>query len=198
MSSSHKKVIVRRFAGDLLPGYLSASCFVEASTDGDNPRAAPSQDWTLHLLDISGHVIPVRLEEVKMVCYVRDFNLPDTKDPERLARRSFLARPRGEGLWVRVMFRSGDLLEGLAPTDLALADDLMTDRGVQLVPPDTRSNTQRVYIPRSAIAELQVLAVVTSRARQLLAKRPDIATELRQEELFLPPSAPGRTQRQEP
>lgn len=195
MPSSHKKVIVRRFTGDLLPGYLASSQFLELAAG--NSTALRNEDWALPLLDLSGRIIPVRLGEVKMVCYVRDFNLSDTRDPERLTRRSFLARPRGEGLWVRVTFRSGDLLEGLASTDLAFADDLMADRGVQLVPPDTRTNTQRVYIPRSAMAEFQVLAVVTSRTRQ-----PPAATKISppqlQEELFRPPSAAARPQTQEP
>lgn len=192
MPSPHKKVIVRRFTGELLPGYLAASLFVEPS-EGDR-GAQRSEVWALHLLDLSGRVIPVRLEDVKMVCYVRDFNLPDTKDPERLTRRSFLARPRGEGLWVRVTFRSGDLLEGLAPTDLALADDFLADRGLHLIPPDTRSNTQRVYIPRSAMSELHVLAVVTSRPRQSPPPKVNIPSEL-QEELF---RAPARAHGQEP
>lgn len=195
MASSHKKVIVRRFTGDLLPGYLAASHFLEAS-DAQS-RAERSEDWVLPLLDLSGRVVPVRLGEVKMVCYVRDFNLPDTKDPERLSRRSFLARPRGEGLWVRLTFRSGDLLEGMAQTDLGLADDLIADRGLQLIPPDTRSNTQRVYVPRSAITDLQVLAVVTSRTRQPPPSRGDVTAEL-QEELFRPPPLPVGAPRQEP
>ena len=197
MPSSHKKVIVRRFAGDLLPGYLAPSQFLELCHDG-NGAAARSGDWALHLLDLSGRVVPVRLPEVKMVCYVRDFNLPDTRDPERLARRAFLARPRGDGLWVRVTFRSGDLLEGLAPTDLVFADDLMADRGVQLIPPDTRSNTQRVYVPRSAMAEFQVLAVVTSRTRPPAIAPKDGATPQLQEELFRPAAATAGAQRQDP
>ena len=195
MPSSHKKVIVRRFTGDLLPGYLAASHFLE---EMEPVGRAPRRDqWALHLLDLSGRVVPVRLEEVKTVCYVRDFNLADTRDPERLTRRTFLPRPRGEGLWIRLTFRTGDLLEGLAPTDLMLADDLLADRGVQLIPPDTRSNTQRVYIPRSAITELQVLAVVTSRTRPPAGPRPDAEPQL-QEDLFRPPSPPPGSQRQEP
>lgn len=195
MPSSHKKVIVRRFTGDLLPGYLSSSHFLEVVHGGS--EAARNEAWALHLLDLSGRIVPVRLSEIKMVCYVRDFNLPDTKDPERLTRRAFLARPRGEGLWIRVTFRSGDLLEGLAPTDLALADDLMADRGVHLIPPDTRANTQRVYIPRSAMTELQVVAVVTSRTRHPPSPKVDISSPL-QEDLFRLASAPGRTHTQEP
>ena len=152
MSSAHKKVIVRRLTGETLPGYLSLSGFVQSG-------AAP-------LLDLSGRVVPIGLKDIKHICYVRDFNLNDTANPERLTRRTFLARPRAEGLWLRMTFRTGDLLEGLAPIDMSLADDLLHDAGLFITPPDTRSNTQRIYIPRAALSELQLIAVITSPSRR--------------------------------
>ncbi|MDQ2834664.1 MAG: hypothetical protein M3Y50_13190 [Acidobacteriota bacterium] len=152
MSSAHKKVIVRRFTGETLPGYLSLSGFL--------------RNQTIDLLDLSGRVISLALADIKHVCYVRDFNLSDSANPERLARRAFLARPRTEGLWLRMTFRTGDLLEGLAPTDSTLLDDLIRDAGLQLTPPDTRSNTQRMYVPRSSLSELQLIAVITSPSRR--------------------------------
>jgi hypothetical protein len=175
MSNSRKKVIVRRFSGDTLPGYLPLSGFVHSQA--------------IDLLDLSGRIIPLPLNDIKTVSYVRDFNLSDTANPERLARRTFLARPRSEGLWVRLTFRSGDLLEGLAPTDRSLLDAIADDDGLFLTPPDTRANTQRLYVPRTAIAELQLLAVVTtpSRRQPLPASA---AKENLQDELFHLPLDP--------
>jgi hypothetical protein len=180
MSSSRKKVIVRRFTGETLPGYLPVSAFVH--------------DKSIDLLDLSGRVIPLSLSEIKHICYVRDFNLTDSLNPERLTRRTFLARPRTEGLWLRLAFRtqdgSKDQLEGLATIDIALLDDLIADAGLFLTPPDTRSNTQRIYVPRTSILELQLIAVITTPSR----KKPLLATPLTslQEDLFnapLPPDA---------
>src|SRR5271170_141584 len=156
MSSAHKKVIVRRFTGETLPGYLPLTGFVRTRS----PQPA------IELLDLSGRVIPLLLNDIKHVCYVRDFNLQDTVNPERLTRRTFLAKPRSEGLWLRMTFRSGDLLEGLAPIDISLTDDLIGDHGLHLTPPDTRSNTQRIYVPRSSLADLQLLAVITTPSRR--------------------------------
>ena len=152
MSSAHKKVIVRRLTGETLPGYLPLSSFVH--------------NRAIDLLDLEGRVIPLLLTDIKHICYVRDFNLTDTANPERLTRRTFLARPRTEGLWLRLTFRSGELLEGLAPTDAALLDDLINDAGLFLTPPDTRSNTQRIYVPRSSLTSLQLIAVITSPSRR--------------------------------
>jgi hypothetical protein len=178
MSSSRKKVIVRRFTGETLPGYLPVSTFVH--------------DKVIDLLDLSGRVIVLSLSDIKHICYVRDFNLTDSLNPERLTRRTFLARPRTEGLWLRLSFRtpdgSKDPLEGLAPLDATLLDDLISDTGLFLTPPDTRSNTQRIYIPRTSIIELQLIAVITTPSRK--KSLPAALTPL-QEDLFntlLPPN----------
>jgi hypothetical protein len=175
MSSAHKKVIVRRFTGETLPGYLPLSAFM--------------RNRGIELLDLSGRVIPLLLNDIKHICYVREFNLHDAVNPERLTRRTFLARPRTEGLWLRMTFRSGDVFEGLAPTDVGLLDDLINDAGLHLTPPDTRSNTQRVYVPRTSITELQLLAVITAPSRR--KPLPAASVPSMQEDLFenmIPPN----------
>ena len=168
MSSAHKKVIVRRFTGDSLPGYLPLTGFV--------------RNRSLDLLDLEGRILTLLLNDIKHICYVRDFNLQDTTNPERLIRRTFLARPRAEGLWLRLTFRSGDQLEGLAPIDVTLTDDLIQDTGLHLTPPDTRSNTQRIYVPRTSISDLQLLAVITTPSRR--KPLPAASVPSMQEDLF--------------
>ncbi len=175
MASSRKKVVVRRFPPGMLWGYLPSSGFV--------------QDGQLHLLDLSGRVQPVPLTDVKYVSYVRDFNTADTINPERLLRKSFLARPRTEGLWLRLTLRDGDRMEGLAPLDISLADGWAQDLGVQLVPPDVRGNTQRLYIPRSAIDTMETVAVVTTPTRKK-AEALASATAEQQPDLFSLPLLP--------
>lgn len=168
MSSAHKKVIVRRFTGETLPGYLPLASFVH--------------NRNISLLDLEGRVIPLSINDIKHICYVRDFNLNDAANPERLTRRTFLAKPRTEGLWLRVTFRTGDLLEGLAPIDITLADDLINDVGLQLTPPDVRSNTQRIFVPRTSLTELQLIAVITSPSRR--KPLPAASVPSMQEDLF--------------
>ncbi|QNI35538.1 DUF6982 domain-containing protein [Edaphobacter albus] len=189
MSSAHKKVIVRRLHGDTLAGYLPLSGFVRFRASGE--------DRVIDLLDLSGRVTQVALQDIKHICYVRDFNLNDPVAPERLTRKTFLARPRTEGLWLRLTFRGQpsptselEQFEGLAPLDLSLMDDILHDAGLFLLPPDVRSNTQRIYIPRSAISELQLLAVITTPSRKKPLPGSSSIPSL-QEDLFrnLPPNA---------
>ena len=168
MSSAHKKVLLRRLTGEVLPGYLTLSGFL--------------QNGAVPLLDLAGRIILISLKDIKHISYVRDFNLNDTSNPERLTRRAFLARPRTEGLWLRMTFRTGDLLEGLAPTDITLLDDLIHDAGLFVTPPDTRSNTQRIFIPRATLSEVQLIAVITSPSRR--KPLPADALPSLQEDLF--------------
>jgi hypothetical protein len=142
MASNQKPVIVRRLSGDWLSGYA-------------NPRKLVV-DGGLELLDQGGKVIALPLAEIKLASFVRDFGSPGDSAPEKLARKTFAGRPRVAGLMVRITFKDGDMLEGMAANDRSLLDN----DGLLLTPPDLRSNVQRMYIPRLAIAELEVISVI--------------------------------------
>jgi hypothetical protein len=148
MPSSRKKVIVRKLSREWLAGYL--------------PLAHFAQQDRIELLDLSGKVATLSLEEIKWLCYVRDFNSGEADNPERLLRKSYAGRPRSEGLWLRLWLTDGDSIEGMAANDLTLLDS----SGIFLVPPDIRSNTQRMFIPRSSIGEFVVVAAIASPARR--------------------------------
>jgi len=146
MAVARKKVIVRSFGGTIAWGYLPQDGFVDR--DG------------VDLLDSAGRVLRIVLSEIKTIATVKDFNSDDEVDPERIGRRSFLGRPRGEGLWLKVEFRDGDSLEGLVHFDVQFMDVFMVDHGFRMVPPDSRSNTQSLFIPRAAVAKVEVLGYV--------------------------------------
>jgi hypothetical protein len=154
MPPSRKKVILRFLDNSHRPGYLPASGLLTREPV-----------HSVDLLDLAGRILPIELTAIKLISYVRDFNLDDPINPERLTRTAFLSRPRTEGLWLRITFAAGDHLEGLAPLDTALLDALVDDAGLFLTPPDDRTNTHRVFVPRAAIAALQLLAVITTPSR---------------------------------
>lgn len=172
MATSRKKVIVRRFSTGWLPGYLPASGLF-----------AESEPGALGLLDLSAKIVSLPLHDVKYVAYVRDFN-PSEAEPERLLRKTFAGRPRTEGLWLRLLLRDGDLLEGLATLDLSFADGWTADGGVSILPPDVRGNTQRLFVPRTSLQRMDILAAVTSPTRKPAAL--PVVAEDRQADLFQP------------
>ncbi len=157
MASAQKKVIVRRFDGGLAWGYLPQTGLLAASE--------------VCLMETDGRIKPIVLEAIKTISFVRDFNLDDRENPERIGRKSFAARPRGDGLWLRLGLRDGEILEGLSSFDLGFLDSLAEDRGILLIPPDPRSNTQRIFVPRLAIVTVAVLALIQAPARRLAPQR---------------------------
>jgi hypothetical protein len=84
-------------------------------------------------------------------------------------------------------------LEGLAAMDLSLMDGMIEDAGVAISPPDIRSNTQRIFVPRLAISELQLLAVITtpSRIKPAPARTAEQIRKELQENLFEAPTPPN-------
>lgn len=142
MGSSRKPVIVRKFSRQWYAGYAEAAFHQDASF--------------LEVLDLTGKVLAIDWDAVKWVCYVRDFPAGELVNPERLVQRRFAVRPRTAGLWLRMTLADGDELEGLAANDRSL----VSGAGLLLTPPDTRSNTQRIYVPRQAIQTLEVVSLI--------------------------------------
>jgi len=156
MASHRKPVIVRKFSRDWCAGYASISFGQDAAE--------------LEILDLNGKVLHIGWEQVKWVCYVRDFPVGSSAadaSPERLLHKRFSTRPRTEGVWLRLTLMDGELLEGLAANDRTLLEGA----GLLLTPPDTRSNTQRIYVPRAAIQSLEVVGLIGGSARKSAAAR---------------------------
>jgi hypothetical protein len=137
-TSTHKKVIVELLDKKLVRGYL-------------NPARLGRGEGEIDLLTQNGDHEQVPVEKVRAVYFVRDL-----QDDIELERKSFLSRPKLDGLWVRLRFQDGDSLEGVIPNDLLA----FLDNGVQITPPDFNSNADRIYVPRSALTEMTVLGVV--------------------------------------
>jgi hypothetical protein len=163
MSSSRKKAIVRKFTRDWVAGYLPSDGFVHGTA--------------VELLDLDGKVTAIDLGQIKWVCFVRDFNSGEPSNPERLLRKTFAGRPRTAGLFVRAKLTDGDVMEGLAANDISL----IGSQGLFLTPPDTRSNTQRLWIPAASVSELEVVALIGGAPKAKAAVR--VADDA-QEKLF--------------
>jgi hypothetical protein len=159
-SSTTKKVIVRKMDRDTIPGYVGSSFVVEGK---------------LELMNTAGKVVLIDLADIKGVYFVREF-----LEVEGGTRKTFASRPRTEGLWVRLKFRDNDMMEGLMPNDLTqVASD-----GFLISPPDSRGNTQRIFVPRRALAELTVLAVIGGPAARRRRPQEAVAADPRQVALF--------------
>jgi hypothetical protein len=139
--STAKKVVIRRFERESLSGFVNPFSYLQVSA--------------LELLKPDGALILVPYPEVKSVCFVRDFEAET--DPGRI----FMTRPKLEGLWVRMVFRDGEVMDGVLPNNLLTWDP----SGFAVTPPEPDGNNQKVFVPRQALKSIQILGVVGSPLR---------------------------------
>lgn len=140
-SSTTKKVIVRRFDRESVAGFVNPFSYL--------------QPHNVEILRPDGSLAVFPFSEVRYVAFVKDF-----QDPEE-ARRIFLNRPKLEGLWVRMVFRDGEVMDGILPNNLLV----WGIDGFTVTPPETDGNNQKIFIPREALRTMQVLGVVGSPLR---------------------------------
>jgi hypothetical protein len=160
-ASTHKKVVVLLHDNTRMKGYLNPAELGKAAG--------------IDLLTVDGEHLSIALEDVKSVHFVREFL--EQFEPER---KTFLSRPKLDGLWVRLRFRDGDVMEGIVSSDLLD----MLDTGVQLTPPDLHGNSLRLFIPRTALLEMKVLGVVGVARRSPQAPRGGAGDTIVQSKLF--------------
>jgi len=135
---------VARFDRETLAGFVQTPGGLEAQA--------------LELLSQDGALLTVPYAEVKAVCFVRDFDGGETWREHR----GFHTRPKSAGLWLRLRFRDGDSIEGMVSNNLLL----MEAGGFSIVPPDPTFHNQRIFVPRAALADVQVLGVIGSPLRR--------------------------------
>jgi hypothetical protein len=159
--STHKKVLISRFDRENLSGFV-------------NPQGYLLSDG-LELMTQAGSVNIVPYDEVKLVCFVRDFQQGEPRKELRL----FTTRPKLEGLWLRMYFRDGDAMDGILSNNLLQLDPF----GFSVVPPDPGFQNQRIFVPRAALSRIQVLGVVGSPLRTPRKAKPAAKEQI---ELFKP------------
>ncbi|MBZ5608052.1 MAG: hypothetical protein LAP38_07340 [Acidobacteriia bacterium] len=146
--STTKKVLVTRFDREPLSGFVNPQSYLLAEG--------------LELLSQGGAVSIVPYDEIKLVCFVRDFHQGEPRKELRL----FGTRPKMEGLWIRMRFRDGDAMDGMLANNLLTLDSY----GFSVIPPDPGFQNQRVFVPKAALTGVQVLGVVGSPLRMRKTK----------------------------
>jgi hypothetical protein len=136
--STTKKAVVRRFDKEALSGYINPVSYL--------------QPTGIELLSAEGNIASIPYGEIRTVAFVRDFQVHEEE------RQVFFTRPKMEGLWVRLVFRDGAVMEGMMTNNLLQLEPY----GFSVIPPDSYGNRQRVFVPRAALASLEVLGVVGS------------------------------------
>ena len=147
--TTSKRVLAVRFDREPIAGFIDAGTYLRP--EGIRSNAV-------------GHISVLPYQDVKAVCFVKDFESFGGWKENRL----FTSRPKTEGLWVRLQFRDGDQLDGVLPGNLLL----LKAQGFSLAPANVSFQNQRVFVPRAALTETKVMGVVGAQARQQRKTKP--------------------------
>ncbi len=140
--STKKKVLIRRYDRETLPGWVNPSSLL--------------QPEGVELMSEGGGVQILPYRDVRAIYFVRDW------DGGLEERQVFQTRPKMAGLWVHLKFRDGEAIEGIIPNNLMSLES----GGFSVIPPNPFANTQRIFVPRSALVGVEVLGVVGSPLRK--------------------------------
>jgi hypothetical protein len=149
--STTKKAVVRRFDRESIKGFLNPHTYLK-------PHG-------VEILTPSGTITLVPFAEVKTVVFVKEFDIET--EPSRV----FNTRPKMDGLWVRMTFRDGEVMDGILPNNLTQWER----EGYSVIPPEPYSNNQKLFVPREALLGMIVLGVVGSPLTR--TKKPKPAVE---------------------
>jgi len=147
-SSTRKRVVIRKLDKGLIKGFVDPNGYLASEVE---------------VLDREGRLVRVPMSEIKGLFFVRDFE----GNRARAERKIFRSRPRLAGLWVRMTFKDSEVLEALLPNNLLEVDPL----GYLVTPPDVYSNNLRIFIPRTALTELEVLGVISDGVVRRMSQR---------------------------
>jgi hypothetical protein len=149
VSSTNKKVVVIRYEREPVAGMANPASF--------------GASGMVEILTTTGTLVKASFDEIKAICFVKDFPAPDAWKPNRL----FAVRPKSGGLWLRFRFKDQDSLDGVVPNNLLSLDS----SGFTVIPPDPSFLNQRIFIPKPALVEAQVMGVIGSPLRQPASRK---------------------------
>jgi hypothetical protein len=100
-----------------------------------------------------GGVEHVQLESIKAIFFVKSFEGSRHYSEFKV----FTHQPNGKGVWIRVQFHDGEVMEGIAPNSL----DTYMRPVFSLTPPDPRSNNETVLVSKQCLQQMHILGLAS-------------------------------------
>lgn len=143
-SDASRRVIVRYADGNTLRGYFTS----EETRELSHPLSEK-----ISIRSVAGIVEDVEISGLKAIFFVKSFE--GTRDYSEF--KVFTHQPSGRGVWVRVHFHDGEVMEGIAPNSLGT----FASKAFTLTPPDPRSNNESVIVSKHCLKEMQILGLAS-------------------------------------
>jgi hypothetical protein len=140
--ATRRKVVIRYVDGSVLQAYFSPEDEAALQENATEP---------FFVQTVGGSPQEVRPSEIKAIFFVKSFE----GSPNYSEFKVFTNRPNGRGVWIRVQFRDGEVMEGVTPNSLSTYFNPV----FYLTPPDPASNNQTVLVSKKSLREMQVLGL---------------------------------------
>jgi len=143
-TSEARRVIVRYANGSIVRGYLHQDDIQGWHEDPDKQPTIRNADGDHEPVDVAG---------LKAIFFVKSFEGSQNYSEFKV----FTHQPSGKGVWVRVHFQDGEVMEGIAPNALSTFSGSI----FSLTPPDPQSNNESVIVAKNCLENMQILGLAT-------------------------------------
>ena len=142
--------MVIQLGSRLIKGYIDSPAWGDVEELLCNDAHRPAETFKIRLLH-SNTVKTVSAKDIKAMFYVNSFE--GDSDHQHL---NFHDRaPVVEGIWMRLQFLDGEVMEGIVCNSLRY----LVDPGFFLLPTDPDSNNRLVYVRKNKLAGHHVLGM---------------------------------------
>lgn len=133
-----------------IKGYLESPVWNTIEDLLSNAPPSSPETFRIHHLD-SDLVEEIPTSEIKAVFYVNTFDGDSNHTHLNFHSRA----PVTPGIWMRLQFRDGEVMEGIVYNSL----HYLVDPGFFILPTDPDSNNKMVYVVKSWLVDVRVLGM---------------------------------------
>lgn len=152
-NSTRSEKVVIQFRTRTVKGYLESpvwNTIEELLSD-----APPSSPETLRVRLLESNTVEeISIKDVNAIFYVHSFE----GNTKRKDLSFFGKSPIVHGIWMRIQFLNGEVMEGIVHNSIRY----LVDPGFFLLPTDPSSNNKLVYVVKSQLADHRVLGTRNS------------------------------------
>lgn len=148
-SQTNQQVVIQ-FGATKIKGYLDSPRWNTLEELLSNAPACAPQSFRVRRID-SDVAEEIPLSGVKAVFYVNSFEGDSGHKELNFHTRA----PITHGIWMRVQFLDGEVMEGIAYNSIRY----LVDPGFFLIPTDPGGNNKLVYVVKSWLADHRVLGM---------------------------------------
>lgn len=149
-NSSHWEKVVIQYGGKSVRGYLETRAWNTIEEILETPVLGTVERVRIRRPD-SDFVEEIPINDVKAVFYVNSFE----GDPARTTINFHTRTPIVHGIWIRLEFLDGEVMEGIVHNSIRY----LIDPGFFLLPTDPTSNNKLVYVLKKWISDYRVLGL---------------------------------------